>query len=90
MIAGICKECGIVSAMFRDSCKEKGGFLITTGWIWCKKRFYRHVFGIWRWHRHIGSSQIPGEGLVEEGFFKLVEGVELLLVEGFEPLGLFD
>ena len=37
MIAGMCKECGIVSAMFRDSCKEKGGFLITTGWIWCKK-----------------------------------------------------
>jgi hypothetical protein len=39
MIAGICKECGIVSAMFRESCKEKSGFLITTGWIWCKKDF---------------------------------------------------
>jgi hypothetical protein len=32
-------------------------------------------------------SQIAGEGLVEEGFLQLVEGVELVLVEGFEPLG---
>jgi hypothetical protein len=32
-------------------------------------------------------SQIAVEGLVEKGFLQLVEGVELVLVEGFEPLG---
>jgi hypothetical protein len=32
-------------------------------------------------------SKIAGEGLVEEGFLQLVEGVELVLIEGFQPLG---
>ena len=31
-------------------------------------------------------SQIATEGLVEEGFLQFVEGVQLVLVEGFEPL----
>ena len=31
--------------------------------------------------------QFPAEGLVQEGFFQLVEGGELALVEGFEALG---
>jgi hypothetical protein len=32
------------------------------------------------------GSQIAVEGLVEKGFLQLVEGVELVLVEGFKPL----
>lgn len=28
-------------------------------------------------------SQLPAEGLVQQGFFQLVEGSELALVEGF-------
>lgn len=32
-------------------------------------------------------SQLPAEGLVQQGFFQLVEGGELALVEEFEALG---
>jgi hypothetical protein len=39
----------------------------------------------WSVNRWI-PSQIAAEGLVEEGFLQLVEGVQLALVEGFEPL----
>jgi len=33
------------------------------------------------------SLELPTEGLVQEGFFQVVEGDQLLLVEGFEALG---
>jgi hypothetical protein len=32
------------------------------------------------------ALQRPGEGLVQEGFFQVVEGGQFLLVEGFEAL----
>ena len=34
------------------------------------------------------SSELAGEGVVEEGFFEGVEGGEFFLVEGGEVLGL--